>query len=157
MLGELISHSLDEVIRLCAAAIDLVDEDDRGDAQPPQCPEQYLRLRLNPFYGGDQQDSAVQNAEGALDFGEEVGMSGGIDEVDFQGAHAKGDNRGLDRDAPSLLKLQGVGLGSALIYPAGFADNVRFIQDSLGQARLSRVYVRDDTDIDSCHRLRPSS
>src|SRR5215469_2257040 len=152
-LGELFLDALDQFIRLSAAAVYLVDEDDRGDTQLPQSPEQNFCLRLNPFYGRDQQDSAIKNAEGALDLCQKVRVSWRIDQVDFQVVDEKRDDRGFDRDASSLFEIHRIGLGRPFIYPANFVDDVRFIQDSLGQACLSRVYVRDNPYIDSCQFL----
>ncbi len=153
MLCELFLDALDEFIRLSAAAVYFVDEDDRGDTKLEEGRVQNFCLRLNPFYGRDQQDSAIKNAEGALDFCEKVRVSRGVDQVDFQGVDEKRDDRGFDRDASSLFEIQRIGLGRAFIYPANVVDDVCFIQDSLGQACLSSVYVRDNTYIDCCHFL----
>lgn len=127
MLCELFLDALDKFIRLSTAAVDFVDEDDRGNMKLSQGQKQNFCLRLNAFYGRDQQDSTIKNAEGAFDFREKVRVSRGVDQIDFQGVDEKRDDRGFDRDASSLFEVQRIGLGRAFIYPANFVDDVRFI------------------------------
>ena len=151
MLGELFLDALDQFIRLSAAAVYFINEDDRGDTKLSQGREQNFCLDLNPFYGGDQQDGTVKNAEGALNFGKKVRMSRGVDQVDFQVVNEKRNDRGFDRDASSFFQIQRIGLGCAFIYSTNFVDDVCFIQDPLGQACLSSVYVRYNPYIDCYH------
>jgi len=112
---------------LSAAAVYFIDEDDCGDTKLSEGREQNFCLRLNPFDGRDQQDRAIKNAERALDFSEKVRVSGGVDQVDFQGVNEKRDDGGFDRDTSSLFEIERIGLGCAFIYPANFVDDVCFI------------------------------
>src|SRR5581483_2673572 len=142
VLGELFFDALEQFIRLSAAAIYFVDKDDRRDSKLFERPEQNFGLCLYAFDCRDHQDSAVENAQGALDFSKKVRVSRSVDQVDFQIVDEKRDDRGFDRNASSLFQIQRIGLGRALIHPTRFVDHACFIQDSLGQTCLSSVYLR---------------
>ena len=58
-----------------AGPVDLVDEDQRRDAEPLEGTEQQRRLRLDALDGGDDEDRAVEHAEDAFDLGDEVGVA----------------------------------------------------------------------------------
>ena len=46
-----------------------------------QGPKEKWRLRLNAFDRRNDEDGAVEDAEDALDLGDEVGVAGRVDEV----------------------------------------------------------------------------
>ena len=54
-------------------------------------PRQAARLGLHPLHGRDHQHDAVEHAQRPLDLGDEVGMAGGIDEIDGQVIEPKRD------------------------------------------------------------------
>ena len=106
-----------------AAAVDLVDEDQRRDPQALQRAHQHARLRLHALDGGDDEHRAVEHAEHPLDLGDEVGVAGGVDQVDGDAADGERHDRGLDRDAAPALERQGVGLGAAVVDAADLVDD----------------------------------
>ncbi len=63
-------------------AVDLVDDDDRLEAQRERLAGDELGLRHRPFGGVDEQDHAVDHGEDALDLGAEIGVAGRVDDVD---------------------------------------------------------------------------
>jgi hypothetical protein len=65
-----------------ASAVDLVDEQQGGDAQALQRAHQDTGLCLHPFDGRQHEHRAVEDAEHALHLGDEVGVAGGVDQVD---------------------------------------------------------------------------
>ena len=69
-----------------AGTVDLVHEQQRRDAQPLQGSHQDAGLRLHALDGGEHQDGAVQDAQHPLDLSDEVGVAGGVDQVDRDGA-----------------------------------------------------------------------
>ena len=75
-----ISASTPSVAR--PGAVDLVDEDQRRDAQPAQRAHQHPGLRLHALDRGDHQHGAVEHAEHPLDLGDEVRVAGRVDQVD---------------------------------------------------------------------------
>ena len=86
-------HRLEHPPVVGARPIDLVDEDQRRDAEPPQRAEQQRRLGLDALDGGDDEDRPVEDAEDALDLGDEVGVAGRVDEVDREVADERTTRR----------------------------------------------------------------
>jgi hypothetical protein len=78
-LGE---HAVD----VRAAAVDLVEEQQRRHPQPPQRPHEHPRLRLHALDGGDDEHRAVEHAQHPVDLGDEVGVPGRVDQVDRRAA-----------------------------------------------------------------------
>ena len=98
----------------------------------------------------DQHD-AVEHAQRPLDLGDEVGVAGGVDEVDREVVQLERDDRGLDGDAAGPLQLQGVGLRRALVDAADRCDDAGLEEDAFGEARLTGVDMRQDPDVDNRH------
>ena len=63
-------------------AVDLVDHDDRPEAARQRLGDDEFGLRHRAFGGVDQHEDAVDHAEDALDLAAEIGMAGGVDDVD---------------------------------------------------------------------------
>ena len=70
--------------RARVGAVDLVDDDDRAQAERERLAGDELGLRHRPFGGVDQQDHAVDHRQDALDLGAEIGVAGRVDDVDVQ-------------------------------------------------------------------------
>ena len=100
LLGDAPQHAL----VAGAAAIDLVDEDERRNAQPRKRPHQHARLRLHAFDGGHDEHGAVEHAQHPLDLGDEVRVPGRVDQVDGEVADPERRDRGLDRDSALALE-----------------------------------------------------
>jgi len=56
-----------------------------------------------------------------------------------------GHDRGLDRDAALALERQGVGLGAPVVDAADLVYDTGGEEQPLGEARLTGVYVRQDS------------
>ena len=140
-----------------AHPVDLVDEDDRGHAEPTQGPEQQQRLRLHALDGRHDQDGSVEHAEHALDLGDEVGVSRCVDEVDRHAVDHEGHDGGLDRDAPLAFQRQRIGLGGAVVDATDLVDDPGRVQQPFGEGGLTGVDVRQDPDVRCRHvSSRPS-
>ena len=132
-----------------AGPVDLVDEHDRRDAQPLQGAHQDQRLRLHALDRRDDQHGAVQQAQGALDLGDEVRVAGGVDEVDGRAVDLEGHHRRADGDAPAPFERHRVGVGGAgvhaadrmFLHPRIFlgSERARLEQDGVGQRDLADV------------------
>ena len=64
-------------------AVDLVDDDDRSQAERERLAQDEPRLRHRPFDRVDQQQAAVGHVQHALDLAAEVGVAGRVDDVDL--------------------------------------------------------------------------
>ncbi len=74
-------HSL---LRVCVFAVDLVDDNDRLQAQSQCLTRHETRLRHRAFLCIDQQQNTVNHRQYALYLATEVGMARGIDDVDVR-------------------------------------------------------------------------
>jgi hypothetical protein len=134
-----------------ATPVDLVHEDQRGDPQPAQGAHQHPGLRLDALDGRDDQDGAVEDAEHPLDLGDEVRVAGGVDEVDGDAVERERDDGGLDGDAAPPFQREGVGGGAAGVDAADLVDHSGGVQQPFGQAGLTGVDMRENSEIEQRH------
>jgi hypothetical protein len=64
------------------ATVDLVDRDDDGEAARHRLLEDVARLGQGPLRGIDEQKDGVDHQQGPLDLATEVGVTGGVDDVE---------------------------------------------------------------------------
>ncbi|SCE30836.1 hypothetical protein GA0115246_114175 [Streptomyces sp. SolWspMP-sol7th] len=139
------------------APVDLVDEEQRGDAEPPQRAQQYPRLRLHPLDGGDDEDGPVEHREDPLHLRDEIRVARGVHEVDGAVAEREGDDGRLDGDPAPPLQVEGVGTGRARVDAAGLVEQPGGVQESLGQAGLTGVDVGEDAEVEMVVRVHPGA
>ena len=130
-----------------AGTVDLVDEDQRRDAEPLQRAHQDTGLRLHALDRGDHQHRAVEHAQGAFHLGDEVRVPGGVDQVDGDVADRERHHRGLDRDPALPLQRERVGLRRASVDAADLVDDTGGEQQPLGEGGLTGVYMRQDPQV----------
>ena len=140
-----VEHGVD----VCPGAVDLVDEDQGRYAESLQRAHEDPRLRLHALDGGQHQHGAVQHAEDTLDLGDEVGVAGGVDDVDVDVAEREPDDGGLDRDAATAFEREAVGAGGAGVDRPGPVDDPGVVQESLGEGGLTGVDVGEDAQVET--------
>jgi len=145
--GQLRAQVVQDAIRIGAAPIDLVHEHDRRDVQPLQRAHEDAGLGLDALDGRDDQHRAVEDAEHPLDLGDEVRVTGRVDQVDRRVGDPERDDGRLDGDAALALEGQRIGLGVAGVDAADLADDARGVQQPLGEAGLTGVDVGQDAEI----------
>ena len=145
------TNHLDDAPVVGTGPVDLVDEDQGGNAKSLERPEQERRLGLDALDGRDDEDRAVEHREDAFDLGDEVGMARRIDQVDREVADQERGDRGPDRDPALALELEGVGLGCAGVDAADAIDGAGGEEESLGEGGLTGVDVGEDSEIESTH------
>ena len=144
-------HDPDDPVRIGPGPVDLVDEDERRDAEPPKGAEEERRLRLDALDRRDDEHGAVQHAQDALDLGDEVGVAGRVDQVDRQVAdEERGDGR-PDRDPAFAFELERVGLGRAGVDAADVLDRAGGEEEAFGEGGLTGVDVGEDSEIERAH------
>ena len=79
---EQLEHLVEHFGGARVGAVDLVDDDDRLEAERERLAGDELGLRHRPFGGVDEQDDAVDHRQDALDLGAEIGVAGRVDDVD---------------------------------------------------------------------------
>src|SRR5207244_10056813 len=121
----------------------LIDEADARNVIAVGLSPDRLRLALDPGYGVENNDAAVQHTKAAFDFDCEVYVAGGIDDVDREVLPVRGRRRGGDRDAALALLRHPVHDGSPGVHLADLVRDPRVIEDPLGDGGLTSVDVRD--------------
>jgi hypothetical protein len=134
-----------------ADAVDLVDEDHGGDAQPLQGAHEDARLRLHALDRGDHQHRAVEHAERTLHLGDEIGVAGRVDQVDGDIADDERRHRGLDGDAAPAFDVEDVGVAGAGVDAADLVDDARGVEQALRQAGLTGVDMGQYPEVQRSH------
>ena len=110
--GEQVEHLGVHLVRAGVGAVHLVDHDDRVQAARQRLADHELGLRQHALGGVHQHDGAVHHVQDALDLAAEIGVAGGVDDVD---AGVAPDHRGaLGQDGDAALALQVVAVERAL-------------------------------------------
>ena len=144
-LQEEILQALHRLVNAGRRAVDLVDDDDR--AQPAlQRPRQHgARLGHGAFDGVDQQQAAIGHVQHPLHLAAEIGVAGGVDDVDL---YARvGDGGVLGQDGDAALALQIVGVEDQAARGGGVAEDVRLLEQPIDEGGLAVVDVGDDGDV----------
>src|SRR5471032_2770421 len=131
-----------------ARTIDLVDDDDRLQAQRQRFTRDETGLRHRAFLCIDQQQHRVDHRQHALDFAAEVGVARGVDDVDV-GAVVL--NRAVLRQNGNAAFFFEV----VRIHHAGFnllvvAEGTGLAQQFVDQGGFTVVNVGDDGDVANC-------
>ncbi len=121
-----IEDRLQRLLGLGVGAVDLVDHDDRLEAELKRLGEHELGLRHDGFGGIDEQHDAVDHREDALDLAAEIGMAGRVDDIDVRAVPLDRGALGQDRDA--ALALQVVGVHGALFHVLVFAHRAGLLE-----------------------------
>jgi hypothetical protein len=102
--------------------------------------------------GVDQQDDAVNHGQTALYLATEVGVAGGVDDVDGDGLavgrRAVVGNRGVLReDGDALFALQVTGVHDTVLNLTMGSEGVGLLEHGVDQGGLAVVNVCDDRDV----------
>ena len=127
------------------AAVDLVDHEDDGQARLEGLAQHEAGLGQRALAGVDEQEHAVDHGEAALDLAAEVGVAGGVDDVDLHVAVADRGVLGQDRDALLALEVHRVHdpVGDLLVR----AEGAGLAQHGVDERGLAVVDVGDDGDV----------
>ena len=148
LLGEFeeqVVRGLDRLGRLRVGAVDLVDDDDRLQAERHRLTQHDARLGHRAFCGVDQEQAAIRHAQDALDLATEVGVAGGVDDVELDPVVS--NRRGLGEDGDPLLALEIVGIHDQLADLLVGGEDARLLQQGIHERGLAVVDVRDDRDV----------
>ena len=137
--------SFDRALGIAARAIDLVDHQDRAQAQRQRLAGDEAGLRHRAFEGVDQQQHRVDHLEHALDLAAEVGVAGRVDDVDARAL--PGDRGELRQDGDAALALEIVRVHRAVGDDLAGAELTGLAQEAVDQRGLAVVDVGDDGDV----------
>ena len=102
-------------------------------------------MRQRPFAGIDQQQHAIDDLQGALDFAAEVAVARRIDDIDLHAVIADARGLGENRDSPLALEIVGVHdpLGNFFVG----SKNSALPQHRVHERGFSVIDMRDDRDV----------
>ena len=152
--GEEIEDLVDDFRDAGVGLVDLVDADDRLQADLERLADDEFRLRHRAFGGVDEHDGAVDHRQDALHLAAEIGVAGRVDDVD---AHVlPGDGGGLGHDGDAALFFEIVRIHHALGDALVFAKGARLLEQAVDERGLAMVDVGDDGDVAQLHVQRPA-
>ena len=142
---EQLIHLVHDLRHARVGAVDLVDDEDHGQLRLQRLAQHEPRLRQRPLGGVHEQEHAVDHRQPALDLPAEVGVPGGVDDVELDVPVAQRGVLGEDRDPLLALEVHRVHhpRGHVLADP----ERARLPQHRVDQRRLAVVDVRDDRDV----------
>ncbi len=103
--AEQVEDHVDHFVRARAGAVDLVDDHDRLEAEIEGFLQHETGLRHGAVQGIHQQQHRVDHLQHPLHLAAEVGMAGGIDDIDLVAAVVDGEVLGEDGDAAFLFQV----------------------------------------------------
>ncbi len=126
-------------------AVDLVDHDDRAQVEFERLAQHEARLRHHALGRVDEQEHALHHLQHALDLTAEIGVAGGVDDVEFDVAVADGGVLRQDRDA--ALAFERVRIHHARARRLPLAKDAALLEHGVDERRLAVVDVGDDRDV----------
>src|SRR5262249_45285103 len=105
---EQVEDPVEDLQRPGVGPVDLVDDDDGPQLAGERLAQDEARLRHDALSGIDQQQRAIGHFQDPFDLAAEVGVAGGVDDVDFRAAQLQGDVLGEDGDAAFPFEIVGV-------------------------------------------------
>jgi len=133
--AEVLIHSLTIDLEFEDTSIDFVDHEYGLDLFSESLTEDSLGLDANTFDVIDDDESTIGNTEGSSDFGREIDVTGGIDQVDQEGL------LGVSHVEDISLEVHG--------NTGGFDSNTTlgFISTSISVADISSLFTGNDTGL----------
>ena len=148
--GEQVEHLVHHLDRARIGAVDLVDHDDRLEADLERLRHHELGLRQRTLGGVDQHQRAVHHVEDALDLAAEIGVARRVDDIDAGVVPENRRRLGEDRDAALALEVVRIhrALGDLLVLTEGAG----LLQQAVDQRGLAVVDMGDDGDVAQVHK-----
>jgi hypothetical protein len=137
-------------------AVDLVDAQDDRHLQGERLAQHEAGLGQRTLAGVDEQHDTVDHRQAALDLATEVGVAGGVDDVDRHAVGEPGVERSLPgvvhggvlrEDGDALLTLEVTTVHRAVGDVVVFTEGPRLPEHLVDQGGLSVVDVGDDGDV----------
>ena len=147
--GEKIEYLVHDFDMALVRPVDLVDGDNRPEADLQRLGEHELGLRHRSFGSIDEEHRAVDHIEDALDLAAEIGMAGSVDDID---AGVLPDERGdLGKDGDAALSFEVIRIhrpfGDFLVV----AEGAGLGQEPVDHGCLAVIDMGNDGDVAQFH------
>ena len=147
MSEEFFPDAIDGHFEIRPDLIHFINKTDTGDLVFLGLPPDGFRLGLDAFAGVKDSDGAVEDAEGSFNFGGEVHVAGGVDQVDGEAFPGTSSGGGGNSNAALLLFHEVVHHGSTVVNLANFVGLAGEVQNPLGNSRLTGVDMGHDANV----------
>ncbi|CAH0223065.1 hypothetical protein SRABI128_02247 [Microbacterium sp. Bi128] len=133
-------------------AVGLVDQEDHRQVRGEGLTQHEAGLGQRALRGVDEEDDAVDHGQAALHLATEVGVAGGVDDVDGNGFAVGGrsvvGHRGvLRQDGDALFAFQVTGVHDAVFEVVVLGKGVGLLEHGVDQRGLAVVNVGHDRDV----------
>nr|GEU28058.1 hypothetical protein [Tanacetum cinerariifolium] len=147
-LVEQFESLVDRPFRTCTWTVDLVDHDDRLQAQGQCLAGHKAGLWHRAFLGIDQQQNRVNHRQHAFHFAAEVGVAWGVNDVDVGAFVLDCAILGQNRDAAlffEVVRVHDTGIDRLV-----FAEGAGLAEQLVNQGGFTVVNVGDDCNVANC-------
>jgi len=149
-VDEKVVYLVEDLGRASIAAVDLVDDHDGRQSELEGLGEDESRLGKRTLCGVDQQQNSVHHLQGALHLAAEVGVAGGVDDVDLDALETYRGVLGEDGDSAFSFELARV--HDPFVHPFVLAEGPTLPKHGVHQGGLAVVDVGDDRQISKLGR-----
>ena len=136
---------VDDLLDARVGTVDLVDDEDHRQPALERLAQHEARLRERALGGVDEQQHAVDHDQATLDLAAEIGVAGGVDDVELDARVA--DRRVLREDRDALLALEVHRVHDALVDVLVGAEGAGLPEHGVDERGLAVVDVGDDGDV----------
>ena len=144
-IDEQIVDFVEHLVRPGILAVDLVDDHHHGQAGIQRFLEHKAGLRQRPLGGIHQQDGAGGHGQGTLHFAAEIGVAGGVDNIDLHAFPVHGAVLGGNGDAAFAFQVHAV--HDAVIHLLIGAEHPALTKEGVHQRGLAMVDVSNNGHI----------
>jgi len=130
-----------------AHAVHLVGETNPGNLVAVRLTPDGLALGFHALHGIKNNHAAVEHAQRALNFGGEIDVPGGVDQINAVALPLRGDRGGHNRDAAFAFLSHPVGDSGAVIHVAQAVGLAGIVKNPLGSRCFTSVNMGNNANI----------
>ena len=147
--GEKVEDLVKRAVGLGVGLVDLVEHHDGPQPQRQGLGGDEFRLRHRPFGGIHQQHHTIDHRQDTLDLATEIGVAGGVDDVDPRAFPLHRCGLGKNRDAALAFQIIAVhgAFGHGLVVP----ESTGLLEKIVHERCLAVVDMRDNRNIAEVH------
>ncbi len=149
-VGKQVKAFVQSAVGFCIGFVDLVENHDGAQAQFQRLGCDEFGLRHRAFGSVNKKDNTVHHGQDPLNLASEIGVAGGINDVDPGAFPFQRSGFGENGDTTFTFKVIGIHrpFGHGLIG----AEGARLLEQFVNQCGLAVVNVGDNGDISQVHR-----
>ncbi len=148
-IGEQVENLVQHLDVPLVRLVDLVDRNDRAEADLERLRHHEFCLRHRAFGGVHQHDGAVHHVEYALHLAAKIGVARRVDDVDAGVLPL--DGRNLRKDGYAALAFQIVRIHRAFGHALVLAERAGLFQEHVDERRLAMIDVGNNGDVAQRH------